>query len=199
MLQYVTPETLTNQKTLSRRRKQLSCSVLTCLVSAVLSVEWHRNLPRYHLSFIGFRSMLYWYGQSRKWFIISYNHLIWIWLAVRGLRSGVAVRGFVKGPAAVAVGRIAPTGRTAPKAPVGIKCPKFLWFQKWFLKAQKFKNHHKNLRIIKIFWNHLPFSWHFATFSSFARKFYIVLQPWLTHVQPVHNGACQCQQFVLPE
>ena len=28
-----------------------------------------------------------------------------------------------KGPAAVAVGRIAPTGRTAPKAPAGITCP----------------------------------------------------------------------------
>ena len=27
------------------------------------------------------------------------------------------------GPAAVAVGRIVPTGRTAPKAPVGITCP----------------------------------------------------------------------------
>ena len=37
--------------------------------------------------------------------------------ADRGLRSGVAVR--EKGPAAVAVGRIAPTGRTAPKAPAG--------------------------------------------------------------------------------
>ena len=49
-------------------------------------------------------------------------------LAGRSRRSGVAVRGFVSGmgPAAVAVGRIAPTGRTAPKAPVGIKCPKFL-------------------------------------------------------------------------
>ena len=34
-----------------------------------------------------------------------------------------AVRGFrEKGPAAVAVGRIAPTGRTAPKAPVGQPC-----------------------------------------------------------------------------
>ena len=41
--------------------------------------------------------------------------------AGRGLRSGVAVRGFVSGmgPAAVAVGRIAPTGRTAPKALAG--------------------------------------------------------------------------------
>ena len=28
-----------------------------------------------------------------------------------------------EGPAAVAVGRIAPTGRTAPKAPAGITCP----------------------------------------------------------------------------
>ena len=34
-----------------------------------------------------------------------------------------AVRGFrEKGPATVAVGRIAPTGRTAPKAPVGQPC-----------------------------------------------------------------------------
>ena len=39
--------------------------------------------------------------------------------AGRGRRSGVAVRGFVKGPAAKAVGRIAPTGRTAPTAPAG--------------------------------------------------------------------------------
>ena len=31
-----------------------------------------------------------------------------------------------EGPAAVAVGRIAPTGRTAPKAPAGIICPTFL-------------------------------------------------------------------------
>ena len=31
-----------------------------------------------------------------------------------------------EGPAAVAVGRIAPTGRTAPTAPAGITCPKFL-------------------------------------------------------------------------
>ena len=31
-----------------------------------------------------------------------------------------------EGPAAVAVGRIAPTGRTAPKAPAGITCPKVL-------------------------------------------------------------------------
>ena len=48
--------------------------------------------------------------------------------ADRGLRSGVAVRGFVSGmgPAAVAVGRIAPTGRTASKAPAGITCPTFL-------------------------------------------------------------------------
>ena len=29
------------------------------------------------------------------------------------------------GPAAVAVGRIAPTGRTAPNAPAGIICPTF--------------------------------------------------------------------------
>ena len=48
--------------------------------------------------------------------------------AGRGLRSIVAVRGFVigMGHAAVAVGRIAPTGRTAPKAPVGMTCPIFL-------------------------------------------------------------------------
>ena len=41
--------------------------------------------------------------------------------AGRGLRSGVAVRGSKseKGPAAKAVGRIAPTGRTDPKAPAG--------------------------------------------------------------------------------
>ena len=31
-----------------------------------------------------------------------------------------------EGLAAVAVGRIAPTGRTAPTAPAGITCPKFL-------------------------------------------------------------------------
>ena len=31
-----------------------------------------------------------------------------------------------EGPAAVAVGRIAPTGRTAPTAPAGITCPEFL-------------------------------------------------------------------------
>ena len=31
-----------------------------------------------------------------------------------------------EGPAAVAVGMIAPTGRTAPTAPAGITCPKFL-------------------------------------------------------------------------
>ena len=121
--------------------------------------------------------------------------MIWTLLAGRGLRSGVAVRGFVSGmgPAAVAVGRIAPTGRTAPTAPAGIACPKFLWFQKWFLKAQEFKNHHKNLRIIKIFWNHPPVSGHFATFSGFARKFYIVLQPWLTHGQPVNDRRSQCK------
>ena len=84
-------------------------------------------------------------------------------------------------------------GYAAPKAPPGITCHKFLWFQKWFLETQRFKNHHWNLRIIKILWNHPPFSGHFATFSGFARKFYIVLQPWLTHGQPVHNGARQCQ------
>ena len=31
-----------------------------------------------------------------------------------------------EGPAAVAVGRIAPTGRTDPKAPAGITCPTYL-------------------------------------------------------------------------
>ena len=30
------------------------------------------------------------------------------------------------GPAAVAVGGIAPTGRTAPTSPAGITCPEFL-------------------------------------------------------------------------
>ena len=55
------------------------------------------------------------------------ENIIWSLLAGRGRRSGVAVRGFVRmGPAAVAVGRIAPTGRTAPKAPAGITCPTFL-------------------------------------------------------------------------
>ena len=34
-----------------------------------------------------------------------------------------------KGPAAVAVGRIAPTGRAAPKAPAGITCPHFCDFK----------------------------------------------------------------------
>ena len=44
----------------------------------------------------------------------------------KGLRSGVAAHGFEwEGPAAVAVGRIAPTGRTAPTAPAGITCSKF--------------------------------------------------------------------------
>ena len=33
------------------------------------------------------------------------------------------------GPAAVAVGRIAPTGRTAPKAPADITCPHFCDFK----------------------------------------------------------------------
>ena len=42
--------------------------------------------------------------------------------ACRGLRSGVAVRGSRMGPAAKAVGRIAPTGRTAPKAHAGQSC-----------------------------------------------------------------------------
>ena len=31
-----------------------------------------------------------------------------------------------EGPAAVAVGGIAPTGRTAPKTPAGMTCPIFL-------------------------------------------------------------------------
>ena len=48
---------------------------------------------------------------------------------------------------------------------------------KWFLEAQEFKNYHWNLKIIKIFRSHPPVSGHFATFSGFARKFYIVLQP----------------------
>ena len=53
--------------------------------------------------------------------------IVQTWLAGRGLRSGVAVRDFVRmGPAAVAVGRIVPTGRTAPKAPAGVTCPIFL-------------------------------------------------------------------------
>ena len=92
---------------------------------------------------------------------------------------------------------LAADGYAAPKALVGITCPTFLWFQnyKWsgFCRHKEFKNHHKNLRIIKIFWNHLPVSGHFATFSGFARKFYIVLQPWLTHGQPVHDRRCPCQ------
>ena len=37
----------------------------------------------------------------------------------KGLRSGVAAHGEWEGPATVAVGRIAPTGRTAPTAPAG--------------------------------------------------------------------------------
>ena len=128
------------------------------------------------------RHLLFW-SMSYMGVASHGNIIIPTWLAGRGLRSGVAARGFVneEGPAAVAVGGIAPTGRTAAKSPAGITCPIFLWFQKWFLKTKKFKNHHWNLRIIKIFWNHLPFSGHFATFSGFARKFYIVLQPWLTH------------------
>ena len=57
--------------------------------------------------------------------------IVQTWLSGRGIRSGVAVRGFVSGmgPAAVAVGRIAPTGRTAPKAPAGITCPHFCDFK----------------------------------------------------------------------
>ena len=51
--------------------------------------------------------------------------------ADRGLRSGVAVRGFVKGPAAIAVGRIAPTGRTAPKATAGQSCLDGEHFRDW--------------------------------------------------------------------
>ena len=34
-----------------------------------------------------------------------------------------------EGSAAVAVGRIAPTGRTAPNAPAGITCPHFCDFK----------------------------------------------------------------------
>ena len=51
--------------------------------------------------------------------------------AGRGLRSGVAVRGFVKGPAAKAVGRIAPTGYAAPKAPAGQSCLDGEYFNAW--------------------------------------------------------------------
>ena len=36
-----------------------------------------------------------------------------------------------KGPAAVAVGRIAPTGRTAPKAPAGQSCLDGEYFNVW--------------------------------------------------------------------
>ena len=36
-----------------------------------------------------------------------------------------------KGPAAVAVGRIAPTGRTAPKAPAGQSCLDGEYFNAW--------------------------------------------------------------------
>ena len=52
--------------------------------------------------------------------------------ADRGLRSGVAVRAArEKGPAAKAVGRIAPTGRTAPKAHAGQSCLDGEYFNAW--------------------------------------------------------------------
>ncbi len=66
--------------------------------------------------------MPYWRGLSRKWFIISYNHLNMTGrLGPSERRSRPWLREW-EGPAAVAVGRIAPTGRTAPKAPVGQPC-----------------------------------------------------------------------------
>ena len=34
-------------------------------------------------------------------------------------------------------------------------------------------------------------------FSGFARKYYIVLRPWLTHGQPVHDRRCQCQYLII--
>ena len=90
-------------------------------------------------------SMSYWRSQSRKWFIISYNHLN---MTGRQAPSERRSRPWLReweGPAAVAVGGIAPTGRTAPKAPVGITCPKFLWFQNY--KWSGFWGH-KDLKII---------------------------------------------------
>ena len=81
--------------------------------------------------------------------------------AGRGLRSGVAVRGFVKGPAAVAVGRIAPTGRTAPKAPAGQSWPDdelFPWLTTPIRHWPKLKNtawYCGKLRCLSKTWLHL--------------------------------------------
>ena len=46
-------------------------------------------------------------------------------------RSRPRLREREKGPAAVAVGRIAPTGRTAPKAPAGQSCLDGEYFNDW--------------------------------------------------------------------
>ena len=119
-----------NQRALSRRCKQLS----GCLRDMSTQIyTWHimfRNFPQKATSATRYGarafSMSYWRSQSRKEFINSYNHLN---MTGRQGSSERRSRPWLReweGPAAVAVGGIAPTGCTAPKAPAGITCPTYL-------------------------------------------------------------------------
>ena len=95
--------------------------MLICLASVDLSIERHRNLPRYHSALFVLVNAI------QAWPVTEIIHH----LNMTGRqgpserRSRPRLREW-EGPAAVAVGRIAPTGRTAPKAPAGIICPAFL-------------------------------------------------------------------------
>ncbi len=94
---------------------------MTCLAIAIPFVELHRNLPRYHLSFFVLVNVILAWPVTEM--IHRPNMAGRQGPSERRSRPRLRER---KGPAAKAVGRIAPTGRTAPKAPVGITCPTFL-------------------------------------------------------------------------
>ena len=101
---------------LSIRYEYLTGSVLTCPASVV---TFSRDI-------VICRSIIHLFcsGQCHIGVASHGNNsslvtIIWTLLAGRGLRSGVAVRGFVSGmgPAAVAVGRIAPNGAYRSEGP----------------------------------------------------------------------------------
>ena len=111
---------------LSIRHECLTGSVLTCPASVVTfsrDIVICRSIMRHF--FVLVNVILAWPGTE----II--HHLVMTGRqgpSERRSRPRLRER---QGPAAVAVGRIAPTGRTAPTAPAGMTCPIFLWFQKY--------------------------------------------------------------------
>ena len=144
---YYSNETKTNicqegrkLRAFSRWRKQLRSFVMTCIAIEVSFFERHRNLTRYHLPFICS-------GQCHISVVSHGNNSSskhgWPAGAVGAVRPVGAIL-----PTAIAAGPCrsrAADGYAAPKAPAGIKCPKFLWFKNY--KWSGFWRH-KNLKII---------------------------------------------------